>query len=340
MINLGVIGCGHWGPNYVRNFSSISGTDVSWVSDLNQRRLAHIKQLYPTVQVTRDYKKIIEDRSIDAVVIATPTATHYRIARECLLHNKHTLIEKPLAIKVREAEELVTVAKKKRKILMVGHTFEYHPAINKIGEFIKKGRLGKVYYLHSTRTNLGPLRSDVSALWDLAPHDISIFSFLLNDQPLKVATQGARYLQKGLEDVAFITLYYPRNIIAGIHVSWLNPRKVREITIVGSKRMLVFDDLSSISPIYLYDKGVIRKPYLPPYYDTFGEFQLIIREGNVTIPKIELKEPLHLECQHFLECLIRKKQPRSNGGVGLKVVKVLEAAQKSLENNGKVEEVQ
>lgn len=339
MINLGVIGCGHWGPNYVRNFSLMSGVNVSWVSDLDQKRLAHIRQLYPAVKVTKDYKKIIEDHSIDAVVIATPTVTHYQIARECLFHNKHTLVEKPLAIKIKDAEELVTLAKKKRKMLMVGHTFEYNPAINKIKEFIKKGRLGKVYYLHSTRTNLGPLRSDVNALWDLAPHDISILSYILNSQPLKVTAQGAQYLQKGIEDVVFITLYYPHNIIAGIHVSWLNPRKVREITIVGSKKMLVFDDLSSSSPICLYNKGVVRKPYPLPYYNTFGEFQLIIREGNVTIPRIEMKEPLQLECQHFLVCLAQKKQPRSSGKVGLKVVKVLEAAQRSLKNNGRIEEV-
>ena len=339
MIKIGVIGCGHWGPNYVRNFSSMSGVSVTWASDIDQKRLDYIKQLYPAVKATKDYKKIIENRKIDAVVIATPTATHYQIARECLLHNKHTLVEKPLAIKVKDAEELVKLVEKKRKILMVGHTFEYNPAINKIKEFIKKGRLGKVYYLNSTRTNLGPLRTDVSALWDLAPHDISIFSYVLNSQPFKVTAHGAQYLQRGIEDVAFITLYYPCNIIAGIHVSWLNPRKVREITIVGNKKMLVFDDLSSTSPIRLYDKGVIRKPYPSPYYNTFGEFQLIIREGNVTIPRIEMKEPLQLECQHFLACLAQKKQPRSSGKVGLKVVKVLEAAQRSLKNNGRVEEV-
>lgn len=339
IINLGVIGCGHWGPNFVRNFSLMTAINVFWVCDLDQERLAHIKQLYPTVKVTKGYKKIIKDQRIDAVIIATPTVTHYQVAKECLLCNKHVLVEKPLAIKVRDAEELVELAEEKRRILMVGHTFEYNPAINKISEFIKKGRLGKIYYLYSTRTNLGPLRSDVSALWDLVPHDISIFSYLLNSQPLKVTAQGARYLQKGIEDVVFITLYYPHNVVAGIHVSWLNPRKVREITIVGSKRMVVFDDLSSTSPIRLYDKGVIRKPYPPPYYDTFGEFQLIIREGDVTIPRIEMKEPLQLECKHFLECLAHKMQPRSSGKVGLKVVKVLEAARKSLENGGKVQAV-
>lgn len=338
-INIGIIGCGHWGPNYLRNFSSIPQADVSWVSDLNPKRLEHIRQLYPTVKVTKDYKKIISDRSINAVVVATPTVTHYSIARECLLNSKHTLVEKPLAIKVKEAEKLVELSREQRRILMVGHTFEYNPGINKIKEFIEKDRLGKIYYLYSTRTNLGPLRSDVNALWDLAPHDISIFSYLLDSQPIRVSAQGAGFLQKGIEDIVFITLYFPQNMIVGIHVSWLNPRKVREITVVGSKRMLVFDDLNNSNPICLYNKGVIRKPYSLPYYDTFREFKLIIREGNVTTPEIDRREPLYIECQHFLECIIQKKDPRSNGQDGLNVVRVLKAIQSSLKKGGRITEV-
>jgi predicted dehydrogenase len=338
-ITLGIIGCGHWGPNYVRNFSSMPASDICWVSDLNSERLEHIKQLYPAVKITKDYKKILNDRSIDAVVVATPTVTHYNIARECLEFGKHILVEKPLAVTFRDAGELVALAKKKKRILMVGHTFEYNPAINKMKEFIKKGSLGKVYYLYSTRTNLGPLRSDVNALWDLAPHDISIFSYILESQPLRVSAHGAGFLQKGIEDIVFITLYYPKNIVVGIHVSWLNPRKIREITAVGSKRMLVFDDLNSLSPIHLYNKGVVRKPYSLPYYNTFREFKLIIREGKVTIPKIKMKEPLRIECQHFVDCIIQREEPKSNGKDGLDVVMVLEAIQNSLKDSGRIKEV-
>ncbi|MDD4979704.1 MAG: Gfo/Idh/MocA family oxidoreductase [Candidatus Omnitrophica bacterium] len=338
-INIGIIGCGHWGPNYLRNFSSIAQVNIAWVSDLNPQRLEHIGRLYPKIKTTKDYKKIISDYTVDAVVVATPTVTHYKIARECLLKNKHVLVEKPLATSVKDAQNLLELSREKRKILMVGHTFEYNPGINKIKECIEKDKLGKVYYLYSTRTNLGPLRSDVNALWDLAPHDVSIFSYLLNAQPLRVSAQGAGFLQKGVEDIVFITLYYPQNIIAGIHVSWLNPRKVREITLVGSKRMLVFDDLNGTNPVFLYNKGVIRKPYPLPYYDTFREFKLIIREGSITTPKVERREPLGIACRHFIECIMQKKEPRSGARDGLNVVRVLKAIQDSLKNGGKITEV-
>ncbi|MBL7151975.1 MAG: Gfo/Idh/MocA family oxidoreductase [Candidatus Omnitrophica bacterium] len=338
-INIGIIGCGHWGPNYVRNFSLMPQARVLWISDLNPERLAHIKKLYPAVKITKDYRKIIRDSSVNAVVVATPTVTHYNIAKDCLHNAKHLLVEKPLSVNFRDASELVALAQNKKRTLMVGHTFEYNPAVNKMKELIKSGKLGKVYYLYSTRTNLGPLRSDVNALWDLAPHDISIFSYILESLPLRVSAHGAGFLQKGIEDIVFVTLYYPRNIIVGIHVSWLNPHKVRQITAVGSKRMLVFDDINSTSPICLYNKGVIRKPCLLPYYNSFREFKLIIQEGKVAIPKIKMEEPLQIECRHFLDCLIRGKEPQSNGRVGLEVVRVLEAIQRSLKDNGRMKEV-
>lgn len=337
--NIGIIGCGHWGPNYIRNLSLIPQARVLWVSDLNPKRIEHIKKMYPEIKATKDYRKIINDPSVDAVIIATPTVTHYNIARECLTRGKDILIEKPLSVNVKEAEELVALAQKKKAVLMVGHTFEYNPGINKVKEFLKKGRLGKIYYLYSTRTNLGPLRNDVNALWDLAPHDISIFSYMLESQPVRVTAQGAGFLQKGLEDIVFITLYYPKNIIVGIHVSWLNPRKVREITVVGSKKMLVFDDLNSQNPVCVYNKGVIRKPYPLPYYNTFREFKLIIRDGKVTHPKVTVREPLQIECRHFLRCIMRREEPRSSGKVGLNAVKVLDAVHRSLKDNGKIMEV-
>lgn len=339
IINLGVIGCGHWGPNFVRNFSQMSHTNVCEMSDLNIKRLKHIKELYPGIKISQDYRKMLKDNKLDAVVISTPAVTHYRIVKECLKKNKHVLVEKPIAIKIDEAKELVNLARSKKRLLMVGHTFLYNRAVNKIKELIKKGDLGRIYYLYSTRTNLGPLRTDISAMWDLAPHDISIFSYLLDSQPYQVSGRGGVYLQKGLEDVAFVTLNYPNGIIAHIHASWLDPRKIRTITVVGDKKMLVFDDLNAGEPIRIYDKRVMKKKYRYDY-DTFEEFKMIIQEGEVVIPKVKMVEPLKDECHHFLECLRRRKRPLSNGTEGIKVVKVLNAVDKSLKSNGKLVKVE
>ncbi len=338
-INLGIIGCGHWGPNYVRNFSTMPEARVVWVSDLKEERLTHIRQLFPGVKVSKDSNRVINDDTIDAVVIATPTVTHYKMALRCLQAGKHVLVEKPMTTAIKEAETLLSLASRCKKTLMVGHTFTYNSAVQAIKELIGQDKLGRLYYLYSSRTNLGPLRSDVNVLWDLAPHDVSVFSYLLGCLPVKVSAQGASYLRKGIEDVVFITLYFPRNIIAGIHLSWLNPRKVREITIVGNKKMLVFDDLNTANPIYLYSKGVIRKQISLPYYDTFGEFQYIIRDGDATIPKVAMKEPLTAECRHFLECVMTRKEPHSSGRDGLNVVRVLAAIQSSLEDKGRLKEV-
>lgn len=339
IINLGVIGCGHWGPNFIRNFSQISYANVCEVSDLNIKRLKHIKELYPAIRISQDYRKMLEDDKLDAVVVSTQAVTHYRIVKECLNKNKHVLVEKPLAIRINEAKELVNLARTKKRLLMVGHTFLYNPAVNKIKELIKKGDLGGIYYLYSTRTNLGPLRSDISAMWDLAPHDISIFSYLLNSQPCQVSARGGVYLQKGLEDVAFITLDYPNKIVAHIHASWFDPRKIRTITVVGDQKMVVFNDLNNTEPIRIYDKRVMKKKYRYDY-DTFEEFKMIIQEGEVAVPKIKMTEPLKNECCHFLECLREEKRPLSNGTEGIKVVKVLNAIDKSLKSNGKIVKVE
>ncbi len=333
-INIGIIGCGHWGPNFVRNFSQMADTCVWGVCDLDAKKTAHIKQLYPSLRIFGDHKNMLEDAAVNAVVISTPAATHYNLAKEALSKGKHVLVEKPVALVIDQAEELVKLAKEARRILMVGHTFLYNPAINKINDIIKSKELGKIYYLHSKRTNLGPLRKDVSAMWDLAPHDISIFNYLLQTKPVKVIARGQDYLQKGKEDVAFITLTYPKKIIANIHVSWLDPRKVREITIVGSKKMLVFDDLNLAEPIRIYDKRVMKKKYKQDY-DTFKEFQMLIRDGEVTIPKVKTEEPLKIECRHFLECIKNGKVPLTEGRNGADVLKVLIKIQESIDKNGK-----
>lgn len=334
-INIGIIGCGHWGPNFVRNFSQLPDARVTSVCDINAQRLGHIKHLYPKVGTSTDYHNILNDHKVDAVVVATPAVTHYRFTKELILSNKHILVEKPIAMSVAEAEELIELSAKKKRILMVGHTFLYNPAVNKMKEYVEAGELGRVYYLHSRRTNLGPLRQDVSAMWDLAPHDISIFSYLLNMSPVEVIARGQCYLQKDKEDVAFITLVYPKNIIANIHVSWLDPRKVREITVVGNKKMLVFDDLSSNEPVRLYDKRVMKRKYKQDY-DSFKEFQMLIQEGEVTIPKFKMDEPMRVECKSFLECIQNNKYPISDGENGLDVLKVLIAIQESMHKKGEV----
>lgn len=333
-INIGIIGCGYWGPNFVRNLTHLSNTTVIAVCDMNPQRLSYIQQLYPTIKTSTDYRSVINNHKIDAVIIATPATTHYRLTKESLLKGKHVLVEKPIATNIAEAKETIELSVKKKRILLVGHTFIYNPAINKIKEYMGKGELGGIYYLHSKRTNLGPLRQDVSAMWDLAPHDISIFSYLLKSNPIEVIARGQDYLQKGKEDVVFITLIYPKKIIANIHVSWLDPRKVREITIVGKKKMAIFDDLNSKEPVRLYDNRIMKKKY-KQVYNSFEEFQMIIQEGQVIIPKVKMEEPMRIECRHFIECIQRNRASLSDGNDGLNVLKVLVAIQESIDKKGK-----
>jgi predicted dehydrogenase len=330
MINIAVIGCGHWGPNHIRNFSNLADVRVVKCCDLDRKRLQHIQKLYPGVIATADYKDLLRDRVIDALIIATPSDTHYKVARDALLAGKDVLCEKPLALTAGEARDLVSLARAKSRILMVGHVFVFNSGIQKLKGYIKDKVLGKVYYLHATRTNLGPIRSDVNVVLDLAVHDISIFSYLLEKQPSMVSATGVRILRKRLEDIAFISLYYPGNILANIHVSWLDPRKVREITVVGDSKMAIWDDLSATDMVRLYDKGVIREPY----YDNFGEFQLLLKEGDVTIPKINMVEPLRIQSMHFIEAIKKRKLTLCAGQDGLNAIKALEAIQKSLKKNG------
>lgn len=333
MINIAIIGCGHWGPNFIRNFNQEQEACLYEVCDVTPGRLEYVQQIAPHVRVSSDYNQLLKNDEIDAVVISSPAATHYGIAKECLLKDKHVLVEKPLATEVDLAEEIVELARKRKKILMVGHTFKYNPAVQKMKQFIKNKELGQIYYVYSRRTNLGPLRRDVSAMWDLAPHDISILSYLLEAQPCEVVAKGQKYLQHNLEDVTFITLTYPGGILANIHVSWLDPRKVREVTVVGDEKMMVFDDLNIAEPIRIYDKKVVKKKFKQDY-SSFEEFQMIIKDGSVFMPKVQMEEPLKIECKHFLDCVRNGKKPLTDGQDGVEVVRVLTAVQKSLERNG------
>jgi len=332
MVRIGIIGCGYWGQNLIRDFSEIDNTKLAACSDLDEGRLASLKKRLQGVVITKNYSDIINDRSIDAVVIATPAQGHYKIAKEALAAGKHTFVEKPLTFILKEAEELVDLSDKVKRILMVGHTFEFNPAVEKIKDYLKKKELGDVYYITSRRLNLGKIREDINAMWNLAPHDISILIYLLENMPTEVRAWGASFLQEGIEDLVIVTLTFPGNVIASIQVSWLDPLKVREMVIVGSKKMVVYDDVDNEGKIKVYDKGADRFASSQP----FGEFQIKLRAGDILIPKLSMHEPLKRECEHFVKCIMENKVPLTDGRNGARVVKVLTAAQESLKNGGKV----
>ncbi len=334
LIKVGAIGYGYWGPNLVRNFVENPSSEVVIVADLKNERLAKIKATYPQVMVTNDYHEIF-DQGLDAVVIATPPMTHYSLAKECLEHGLHVLVEKPLTLDSHQAEELIAISKKNGLVLMVGHTFEYNAAVHTLKNLVDSGELGQIYYVDAARLNLGLFQRDLNVLWDLAPHDLSIMLYVLGRAPLSVSAHGMPFVNAGIQDVVYMNLVFPDNILAHIHVSWLDPCKVRRVTIVGSKKMVVYNDIESLEKIRVYDKGVEK----PPYTDTFGDFQLSYRYGDVVIPNIRLSEPLQKECQHFLDCIINHSEPQSSGENGLRVVKIIEAAQRSLCENGRHQEV-
>jgi len=330
LLTVGVIGCGYWGPNLIRNFISLKDSKVKTCADLSQDRLNHMKTLYPSINTTTDFRTVITDPGIDAVVIATPVSSHFPISKEALNNGKHVFVEKPLAGSVGEGVELIKLAKEKGRTLMVGHTFVYTAAVNKIKDLIRSGELGDIYYISTSRVNLGLFQEDINVIWDLAPHDVSILNYILDSRPVAVSTVGHSYIRPDIQDVAFITLRYPDSILANIQVSWLNPNKIRKTTVVGSKKMLVYDDVSSLEKIRIYDKGVT----VQPHYDTFGEFQLSYRYGDISIPKLDDAEPLKIECQHFIDCIRDTVMPRSGGIHGLEVLLSLEAADSSMGSNG------
>jgi predicted dehydrogenase len=332
MVSVGVIGCGHWGPNHIRIFSQISGVKVRLCSDIDQARLLSIKTQFPDIQTTKECRDVFSNPEIDAVCIATPTATHFDLVSQALQAGKHVLCEKPLSLKADECLELKRLADAKGKILAVGHIFLFNEGIRQIKEYIKSGELGNIYYAHSERTNLGPFRYDVNALWDLAPHDLAIFNYLFDATPLSVSARGQKCLKTSLEDLAFATLEYPKNILVNVHVSWLDPRKVRQITIVGDQKMIVWDDLDNLGPIKLYDKHVEKTQV---FYQTYGEFQLLSKEGSITIPKVSAREPLKVQNQYFIESIEKKSSPQLiDAQKAYDVVRTLEAIQASMNSGG------
>lgn len=328
-VTLGVIGAGYWGPNLVRNFATLPQSQVRIICDQDRKALDHLRSSYPQLSFSLDWREVLDSPEIQAVVIATPTSTHYEIALEALTKGKDVFVEKPLASTVAQAEELSAEAEKRGRILMVGHLMLYHPALVRLRELIQEGELGEILYLYSRRVNLGKIRKNENALLSFAPHDISAALYLLGSDPTEVWARGEAYIQPDVADVVFLNIVFPNRVMAHIHVSWLDPHKRRELTVVGSKQMAVFDDMSTTEPVRVYDKGVLEPGTYVSYGDSLG-----IRTGDIWIPRIDMQEPLRLECLHFLACVRDRKRPLTDGRHGIQVVRVLEKAQVSLRQKG------
>jgi predicted dehydrogenase len=328
-IRFGVIGYGYWGPNVVRNLQNLDGSQLVAICDKSPGASRRAQQAYPSVSVTTDCKEILASTDIDAVAIVTPVWTHHELAKAALQNGKHVFVEKPLTSTVAEAEELIELADKKNLTIMVDHTFLFTGAVRKIRQLIDEGTLGDLYYYDSTRVNLGLFQHDINVVWDLAPHDLSIMDYLIKEKPEAIVATGERHLN-GFVDVAFLTVYFPRNIIAHINVNWLSPVKVRTTLIGGEKMMLVWNDLEADEKIKVYDKGVEMT-------NKQGLYQLLVsyRSGDMWAPKVEQTEALRVELSYFADCILNNKRPSNDGIAGLRVVRMLEAAEESLKERGK-----
>ncbi len=335
-IGVAILGSGYWGINYVRVFSELPQARVIVVCDQRADRLQEIGRRFPGVQLTTEVEEALRMDGVDAAVVCTPATTHYSITRRCLEAEKHVLVEKPITTMVADAEELNFLAESQRAILMVGHTFVYNPAVRKVKDYITKGEAGRVYYLYARRTNLGPIRRDVNALWDLAPHDVSIFNYLLDSVPAWVSAVGAKVLRNCREDVGFISLGYENDIVAHIHVSWVDAYKVREVVVVGSDKRIVFNDFNPLERVRVFEKGVTL---VEPEASSYGEYHFQMHEGDIITPRVEVSEPLKNQCSHFLECVTQGSRPLTSGWEGREVVRVMEAIDRSIQLQGAPVEV-
>jgi predicted dehydrogenase len=327
-VRVGAVGCGYWGPNVIRNLDAVSGFDLRWVCDADASRLEPVAARYSSAHATTRVDDLLEDPNLDAIYIATPVSTHYELARRALSGGKHVLIEKPLATTIGQAQELADLAAANRLTLMVGHTFVFSPPVRKVKELLDAGLIGPIYYVETTRVNLGLFQKDVSVLWDLGPHDVSILTYWLGEVPLQVSARGRSYLGETLEDVAFLTLEFPSGILAQVQISWLAPSKLRRTSIVGRQRMIVYDDLEPVEKVKIFDRGVDRQPA------SFGEFQLTYRSGDILSPRLDTTEPLFIECAHFLECIRSGRTPDTSPRSGIDVVRVIQAAERSMRCGG------
>jgi predicted dehydrogenase len=324
---IAVVGCGYWGMNYVRIFNELTESRVVAVCEQSPERLKEVARRFPDVYLTTQIDDLASQPGVQAVVVCTEATSHYNVARRLLSAGKHLLVEKPLTTTSTDAEKLIELADAHSVTLMVGHTFIFNAGIRKVKEYVKQ-ESGRVYYLYARRTNLGPIRRDVNALWDLAPHDIAIFNYLLDSSPEWVSAVGGKVLGNCRDDVGFVSLGYPGNVLAHVHVSWADPDKAREVVVVKSDRRILFDDLNGVEQVRVFEKGVSRVDEEPLNY---GEFRFEIRDGDIVSPRIEPAEPLKNQCRHFLECVRTGKRPVSNGADGRDVVRVLEAINRSME---------
>jgi predicted dehydrogenase len=332
-LRVGLVGCGYWGPNLIRNFVESHDADLVCVADTRPERLEHVQHTYPQLKGVQDYHELF-GMDLDAMVIATPPITHYKIAKEVLNNGMHAFVEKPITQISEEARDLINLANKKDLVLMVGHAFEYNAGVQKLRNMVINDELGEIYYIDSARLNLGLYQQGTNVLWDLAPHDLSILCYVLGEEPLSVKAHGLKCISKDMFDVVYMNLMFPNNVLAHVHVSWLDPCKVRRVTVVGSKKMVIFNDVEN-DKIRIVDKGVNTLRDVK----SFADFQYSYRNGDMQIPNIKFVEPLRLECQHFLDCINNHEVPLTNGEDGYRVVRILEAAQRSLENNSREEEI-
>lgn len=335
MITVGVIGCGYWGPNLIRNFVEHEAAQVRWLCDTDERRLAEIGRRYPSTRATTNYRQLLADPDLAAVVIATPVATHYPFARQALEAGKHVLIEKPLTTRVCEAEELSRLAQARRLVLMVDHTFVYTGAVRKIKEIVASGEIGDLLYFDSVRVNLGLFQRDINVVWDLAPHDLSIMDFLVGREPIALTATGSSHIEPGVENIAYLMLRFADSFIAHFHFNWLSPVKIRRTLIAGSRKMIVYDDIEPTEKVRVYDKGVdTTRPR--DGSDREEDYLTLIsyRTGDVWVPRLDPTEALHFVCQNFLDSISQGTRPLTDGAAGLRVVRLLEAAQESLKRGG------
>ncbi|MBI4210214.1 MAG: Gfo/Idh/MocA family oxidoreductase [Candidatus Diapherotrites archaeon] len=330
-----MVGFGYWGPNIARNLENSEDTELAYICELDKDKRGRAEKLFPSSKAISDYDRVLDDKSVEGIVIVTNSKSHFPLAKKALERGKHVMLEKPITETSGQALELVKIAERKNLILMVGHTFLYNGGVRKLKEIIDSGNIGKWLYAYAIRVSLGPYRSDANVVWDLAPHDISVLLYLKGKKVMSVSVRANCSLKEGIPDVAFMVLKFEDDTIAHIHASWLDPLKVRKLTIIGSEKMVIFDDIEPLEKVKIFEKSATIS-YAP---ETFSEFQAAYNYGDILIPKIDVTEPLKMECQHFVDCIRSGSKPVSDGMNGLEVVRVLEAAQKSLESGGRDIEV-
>jgi predicted dehydrogenase len=334
-ITVGVIGCGYWGPNLLRNFAENEAAELRWMCDLDAKRLDAMGRRYPAAQTTTDYNSLLADSKLDAVAISTPVWTHFKFAKGALESGKHVLVEKPLTASVAEAEDLIELAVRNSLTLMVDHTFVYTGAVRKIKEIVQSGELGDLLYFDATRVNLGLFQDDINVVWDLAPHDFSIMDFLIGARPDMLSAVGSCHIKQGIENIAYVLLRFPNDLIAHFHFNWLSPVKIRHTLIAGSSKMIVYDDIEPTEKVRVYDRGVTTTQS-ENHTDREAEYQTLVsyRTGDVWVPKIDATEALHYVCKEFLAAIADSRRPLTDGEAGLRVVRLLEAAQQSIDQGG------